>query len=619
MRLPLELIIVIFIARRYALESGKPPENALLWATGAIIIGCVFLYLISLAGSAWSVRRLRKHPAERIRIYDAHSRLLVAEQILLVAAYLALAERTGWPALVVDEQGLNAGMTVIGDDLLQISPFMLGSLAIWLANYPASRALSPARWSLGEYLRGQARGMVFLLGPWMLMIAAYDSHIYWPEDVAALIENNAAVQLGAYLAMLLAIMVFFPFYMIHLWPCRRLPDGAVRGRLEALLARARVRCRELMVWRTGRGRIANAAVMGMVPWTRYIAFTDALLEDLDESEVEAVLAHELGHVRHHHMGFYLMFAVAFVLFAGLVFSLLPRELQTENYSWLMGMLWVVLVVFYWRVVFGFLSRRFERQADVASCELVGSPRPLMSALEKLARASGGSRTAGNWRHYSVAQRVAYLARFGFDGEALKEYHSYVRLVKGAAVVMVVLLAVTLAQKGEISLSQGPEATERKLLKHLEQHPHEYEKWAQLGRVQQMKLKKYSQAWKSFSEAAKTSFYPDGHLGLAMLSMERRSKFFNPKRAVEFAEEAVRRCEKSEYRKQLVIALRVRAEAAFLAMDYSLAVSSLREALSREPNNKELRARLKVVRAADERAGEQAKPLKGSRQSETSSD
>ena len=87
--------------------------------------------------------------------------------------------------------------------------------------------------------------------------------------------------------------------------------------------RARVRCRDLVVWNTGRARIANAAVMGPVAWTRYIVFTDALLEDLDESEVEAVLAHELGHVRHHHMGFYMLFILAFLLFGMLIISTLP--------------------------------------------------------------------------------------------------------------------------------------------------------------------------------------------------------------------------------------------------------------------------------------------------------
>lgn len=611
MRLPLELIIVILVARLYTAESGKLPENALLWATGAILIGCVLLYLISLAGSAWSVHRLRKRPAERIRIYDAHSRLLVAEQVLLVAAYLVLIECTGWLALVVDENGLNAGMTVIGDDLLQIAPFMLGNLAIWLANYPASRALSPARWSLGEYLHGQARGVVFLLGPWLLMIAVHDSHIYWPERAAELYTNNVAVQLGAYFAVLAAILVLFPLYMIHLWPCRRLPDGAVRERLEALLTRAKVRCRELMVWRTGRGRIANAAVMGLVPWTRYIAFTDALLEDLDESEVEAVLAHELGHVRHHHMGFYMMFAMAFMLFAGLAFSLLPAQLQTDSYRWLMSMLVVVLVVFYWRVVFGFLSRRFERQADVASCEMVGSPRPLMSALEKLARASGGSRTAGNWRHYSVAQRVAYLARFGFDREALKEYHSYVRLVKGAAVIMVLLLVAALVREETFAWSQRPEAREATVRAYIEAHPERYDLWALLGRMQ-VAQEKYSQARTSFTRASRdNSFFAGGERGLAKLYTKSESGYYDLDQALVHGREAVRRS-RTDKPQDLAASLKVLAEAAFLAENYDLAIRSVREARGLDPHDAELARRLATyLRAAIKRARKKAKPPKGS--------
>ncbi len=265
--------------------------------------------------------------------------------------------------------------------------------------------------------------------------------------------------------------------------------------------------------------------------------------------------------------------------------------------------------------------RAKREADAASAELVGSPLPLMRALEKLAAASGSPRSTRYWRHYSVAERVAYLARFGFDKEALKEYHSYVRLVKGVAVVIVLLLAVSLGRKDELWFSQGLEAKERELIEHLEENPHEHEKWAQLGQVQ-MNLGKYPQAWESFEKAKKTHgrFYPDGYLGLAEISMRSDSgEYFSYKKAVEFAEEAVQRCERPEHRKKLIYALTLLAKAARHAENHDLAVRSLRKALERDPNNKELAERLKVARAAAKRGGKEAKPPKGSPQSETSSD
>ena len=53
--------------------------------------------------------------------------------------------------------------------------------------------------------------------------------------------------------------------------------------------------------------MANAMIVGLVPWLRYVIFTDRLLEEFSEDEIEAVFGHEIGHVRHQHMPYYLGF------------------------------------------------------------------------------------------------------------------------------------------------------------------------------------------------------------------------------------------------------------------------------------------------------------------------
>jgi Zn-dependent protease with chaperone function len=630
MRLPLELIVILVLAEIYQQDSDNSQAavqtSAVVWAVVAMAALVLGIYVISRVGSAWSARRLKKNPSQRAQVYEAHGRIVAAERALLVAAYMVHAHFTSWPALVVRPDGLDAEMTVIGDDLLQILPFLLGSLAMWLGNYPANRALSPARWGLGEYLRGQARGLFFLLGPWMLLVALMDSDIYWPESVLEYYKNNFVVQTAVHALPLLLVMLFFPFYLIHLWPRRRMPAGPRREKLERLLARGGVRCRDLVVWNTGRGRMSNAAVMGLVPWARYIVFTDALLEDLDDAEVEAVLAHEVGHVRYHHMAFYVIFFVAFVMFAGVLLKLMPVPVQNSN--WLVGMFAVVMVILYWRVVFGFLSRRFEREADIASCELVGTPMPLMSALEKLALASGTSRTANNWRHYSVAERVAYLARFGFEPEALKEHHGYVRIIKGASIVMVPLLAVLLLRGNERLLeSERLVLDEVQLENYVSEHPHDYDKWAELARVQ-AKLRKYERAWHSFGEVIRlTPKSPEGYLGRAKLCWERDWDGHLPERgleqarkAVDVSREALRTGARTEEkRKSLARSLAALAESAFLVKDLDLARTTVREALELRPDDDGLKKLLEKYEKAARRARTAPRPPKGSEQNESSAD
>ena len=584
MRLPLELLVVLLVTKVVfepapGAEFGPASSGDLAVAWAGMLALFAFMYLCSLGGALWSVRSSRRRPGERTRIFDVHSRFVATERFLLVAAYVAYAHFTSWPTLVVHPGVINARMTVIGDDLLVLLPFLLGSLAVWLGNYPASRALSQARWGLVEYLVNQSRGLFFILGPWLFTMAVVDSDYYWPTRWIEFRNANWWVRGIGELIFVATICLFFPFYLIRMWPHRRMPRGPLRERMERLLERTRMRCRDLMVWSTGRGRMSNAAVMGFVPWSRYIVFTDALLDDLDENEVEAVLAHELGHVRYHHMAFYLVFVLTFMMLLLTVYVLLPEA--ARNSRWTVGIVVVLVVIFCWRVAFGFLSRRFERQADVASCQMVGSPLPLMTSLEKLAAASGGSRTAPNWRHYSVAQRVRYLSRFGFDAEALKEYHGTVRIIKGLAVAAVVLLGALLYREHDQWWDpHRREDQERQLLWQIQQEDnrHKYNLWADLGELR-MKMGKYEEAWEAFGKCMEmNAFSPRGHLGRVEISLEPGLEYHDLDVALKLAEEAVTRSERPEYRRHLPRALALLAEVSFRRKDHRRAIELIERAL-----------------------------------------
>ena len=80
-----------------------------------------------------------------------------------------------------------------------------------------------------------------------------------------------------------------------------LPEGSVRERVEGLLARCGFATKGLFV-KDGSKRSAhgNAYFTGFGRAKR-IVFFDTLLERLDAGEIEAVLAHELGHFRHRHV------------------------------------------------------------------------------------------------------------------------------------------------------------------------------------------------------------------------------------------------------------------------------------------------------------------------------
>jgi len=231
---------------------------------------------------------------------------------------------------------------------------------------------------------------------------------------------------------------------------RSLPEGDLRTRLEKASARLDFRCTDILLWPT-RGGVANALVVGIVPLLRYVVLTDRLLEQLTPDEVEAVFGHEVGHVRHGHLLYYMAFMVLSLMLLIGLWTLGLQMVFGEPATSEMAGTWIMwrdgpamlLMGAYVFVVFGFLSRRCERQADVYGCRAVSCPaatctghtpdvalapagrglcptgiRTFINALNKVADLNGISRRKPgwlqSWLHASIARRVEFLERLTTD-------------------------------------------------------------------------------------------------------------------------------------------------------------------------------------------------------------
>src|SRR5262249_17869653 len=119
----------------------------------------------------------------------------------------------------------------------------------------------------------------------------------------------------------------------------------------------------------------NAAVMGIFPGTRFVLLSDALLAGMSDREIEAVFGHEAGHVRHRHIQHFLLFAfVGWIAVAGIM-EILARDVYVAGFAGKTPALavqgvGVVATVVIWGVGFGWVSRRFERQADLFGARCV---------------------------------------------------------------------------------------------------------------------------------------------------------------------------------------------------------------------------------------------------------
>ena len=159
-----------------------------------------------------------------------------------------------------------------------------------------------------------------------------------------------------------------------------MPDSPLRRRLDDMCRRAGVRYRKILVWNTNN-HVGNAAVMGVLPWVRYVLLSDVLLERMNDREIESVFAHELGHIVHRHMTWYALFFVLLALggiVVGAAFSKIP---DTGAIYGVVSTVTPAAGLGLFVLLFGALSRRCERQADVYAArtmEMINSEQLLAS-------------------------------------------------------------------------------------------------------------------------------------------------------------------------------------------------------------------------------------------------
>ncbi|MGK0484236.1 MAG: Zn-dependent protease with chaperone function, partial [Planctomycetota bacterium] len=201
--------------------------------------------------------------------------------------------------------------------------------------------------------------------------------------------------------MVLVLAQLLPWLLRWSWDTVPFPDGPQRDRLNEVAKAASFEPRDIRLWRTG-DLMANAAIVGFTPRGRTVLFSDQLLSILNTRELCAVYGHEIGHARRGHVTVFLCWTLGFVFLGDYA----ARVALDVWGGWVGGGVALAMLGL-WFVSFGWLSRRFELDADLFSLETVEDLPALVSALE---RVGGRDREASGWRHFGVARRIRFLAR-----------------------------------------------------------------------------------------------------------------------------------------------------------------------------------------------------------------
>lgn len=405
-----------------------------------------------------------------------------AEFVMTAARWAALALHAwavfglGWLDAV--RTGLGGNWIAV-DELLAAAPPLVVVVMGWASYYSIDRRLReasllsaldagatpPSLPTRLHYVVDQARFQVLLVVVPVGLIASWAegadralARLPAPWSLTDTWQGSAASATTHLLGVALAL-VFMPLVIRLLWDTVSLGPGPLRERLDAMCAAQRVRCRDLLVWRTHSGML-NGAVIGLVPRLRYILLTDTLLNALAPVQVEAVMAHELAHARKHHLP-WLMAAIVATLslsWTASVWSLtwaVTKLGMEEIAQWLALAIAVASTATLTIAAFGWVSRRFEQQADAFAAQHLSGRNAategrrdvvitadaaiaMASALGLVARLNHIDRRAFSFRHGSIASRQRNIERLvGRPAHALR----IDRVV--AAVKVIALLGVVL--------------------------------------------------------------------------------------------------------------------------------------------------------------------------------
>lgn len=234
-----------------------------------------------------------------------------------------------------------------------------------------------------------------------------------------------------------ALMFGFQLLMLVLYPklilplfnkLTPLPEGDLRDRLMALGDRTGFKASTIeVIDGSKRSGHSNAYFTGFGRFRRIVLF-DTLIAQMTPEELEAVLAHEIGHYRRGHIPKMIAMSATMMLAGFAIIAWLSNsgwfnrafgfpEGEIAPSFLLFGLL-SGLVTFWFTPVGNALSRQYEYEADAFARDAVGGPGPMVGALRKLAAKNLTNLTPHPWfsaffySHPTIVERERALAALG---------------------------------------------------------------------------------------------------------------------------------------------------------------------------------------------------------------
>lgn len=331
------------------------------------------------------------------------------------------------------------------------TPFSLYSLILyafglgWAHYWMVYFHLTTTPYSYVEYAFRQLQFLFPFCLPFLLFTILFDGLELIPawKELTDQYEHNMYYQVGLLILSLIFLGIMFAFMpslIILTWHCRPLQNRSLENHLQAVCHQAHFKHAGFKVWNVLKHSF-TAGIIGIIPRFRYIMFTPSLLREFSTEEIEAILIHEIGHSYYRHLLIYPFILMGMLVLAAFgayfytdpiaaYFDHLHQHYPSEGWSFLFSltlfMLYALILGLYFRFIFGFYSRLFERQADLHIFNFHLPSSYMIQALDHIAILTGHTHNQPSWHHHSIQERIDFLKAAIAHPSLVKQHHRMVK-------------------------------------------------------------------------------------------------------------------------------------------------------------------------------------------------
>ncbi len=438
--------LILYTTCYYPEGVYTPPDHSLLYAFISI------LFFISLCRISFK-RLLKKADFNKFKLDNAINAYITKFSIFALVIYSSDLYYFRLKLFLDDYKIFHIFPTLEAIIFLLIFLFYL--IIIWDSAWICQKQFFPKSVKRQDYIISNISFSLPALIPWFLLSIIADFIQILPFKFLSDFLSNPVGEILYILIFLMFMAVFGPFLIKKMWRCKPLDQGHAREVINQLSIKTNFKYTDILKWDLFGGTMITAGIMGLWSKFRYLLVTPALIGLLDDKEIESVISHEIGHVKKKHLYFYIFFFIVYMVCVYFLFDPLMLLIYSSSFiyksalyfdishdsinSIVFSLVLISVFLLYFRYVFGYFMRNFERQADAFVFSIMGDVKGLISTFKKIVTYSGQSPDKPNWHHFNISERINFLQQCEIDNSKIKIHDKKIlKMMMGFIFIFIVI-------------------------------------------------------------------------------------------------------------------------------------------------------------------------------------